>query len=253
MTVAYGVSVWRQNNAFVDVFYGLTIIFVATNSYIAFSDGSMLQWLVTFLVTVWGVRLTVRSVSRYGLTDEGWRYSSFRDEWKKRGALYFAVRSYVQIYMLRSLVIWVVLLPVVFINSFVATAIHDVAFFGVIVWIVGFLLEAVSEYQLDNFKRDPANNGRVFTGGLYKYSRRINYFGEALMWWGIFIMTLEHPMGEITMASPVLLTALLYFVAGPIVDDKLKESSEEYRTFASYTSYFIPMQSPVPHIFTRFK
>ncbi|MCK7481344.1 MAG: DUF1295 domain-containing protein [Candidatus Moduliflexus flocculans] len=66
---------------------------------------------------------------------------------------------------------------------------------GLLVWVLGFLFEAVGDAQLARFRRDPANKGRIMDRGLWKYTRHPNYFGESLMWVGIYgFVALEVPL-----------------------------------------------------------
>jgi steroid 5-alpha reductase family enzyme len=59
---------------------------------------------------------------------------------------------------------------------------------GSLVWAVGFVFETVADAQLARFKADPQNKGRVMQRGLWRYSRHPNYFGECLIWWGLFLI-----------------------------------------------------------------
>ena len=86
------------------------------------------------------------------------------------------------------------------------------------------------------FKRNPENKGKIIQTGCWKYSRHPNYFGEALLWWGISIITWVW----YAVFSPLVLTLLLIFVTGvPLLEKRLSER-EEFKEYKSRTSMFFP-------------
>jgi steroid 5-alpha reductase family enzyme len=113
-------------------------------------------------------------------------------------------------------------------------------FIGIIVWLVGFFFEAVSDYQLFEFTKNPANKGKLMKYGLWHYSRHPNYFGEVVMWWGIFLIALNVPYGYLALISAGTITFLLLFVTGiPWVEQALAKNPE-YPEYKRTTSIFIP-------------
>jgi steroid 5-alpha reductase family enzyme len=113
-------------------------------------------------------------------------------------------------------------------------------FIGFLVWCVGFFFEAVGDAQLARFKRDPGNRGKIMDRGLWRYSRHPNYFGEALMWWGIFLVALEVPYGWTTVVSPALITFLLVRVTGIPMLEKKYAGNAKFQAYALRTSAFVP-------------
>jgi steroid 5-alpha reductase family enzyme len=112
---------------------------------------------------------------------------------------------------------------------------------GALLWLTGFLFEAVADLQLARFKRDPANRGKVMDRGLWAYSRHPNYFGESLVWWGIFLMALTAPYGPFTIVSPVLITFLLLRVSGvTLLEKSLRAAKPGYVEYVRRTSAFVP-------------
>jgi len=106
---------------------------------------------------------------------------------------------------------------------------------------VGLLMEAVADAQLRKFLSDPANKGRVMNQGLWRYSRHPNYFGDSLIWWGIFLVAAATPGGWITIFSPLLMTYFLMRVSGvPMLEEALAERREGYRQYMQETSSFVP-------------
>jgi len=103
------------------------------------------------------------------------------------------------------------------------------------------MFEAVSDWQLARFKADLANHGRVMNRGLWAYSRHPNYFGETLIWWGLFVIALATPYGWWALISPVVITFLLLKVSGvTLLEKDIVERRPEYREYLETTSAFIP-------------
>lgn len=239
VTVVFGIAVLRKDNSVIDIFYGLIFIDVALTTYLFMSTSHVVATLVTLLTVVWGIRLSARIYLKNKDKGEDRRYALWREEWMKRGKGYFYVRSYLQVFLLQGLVIWLVSLPIVLVNTTPAMTWSGWVTAGFIVWVVGFLFESVADFQLDHFLRDPLNRGRIMVTGLFRYSRRPNYFGESLMWWGMALIAFSVPINWIAFVSPAVITYIVVSVTGPITE-ALWKGNAEYGAYQKKTSYFIP-------------
>ncbi|MEO0578629.1 MAG: DUF1295 domain-containing protein, partial [Pseudomonadota bacterium] len=115
------------------------------------------------------------------------------------------------------------------------------AIIGTALFAIGFLFEAVGDFQLSRFKTDPANKGQVMDRGLWRYTRHPNYFGNACLWWGIFVVSCENLVGLWGLISPVLMTFLLLKVSGvSLLEQSLKDTKPAYRDYVQRTSAFFP-------------
>ena len=134
----------------------------------------------------------------------------------------------------------IVIAPVYFITSrgFSGWTGFDLA--GVLVWLIGFYFEAVGDWQLRRFTSNPANKGKVMDQGLWRYSRHPNYFGEVLMWWGIFIVSLSLPGSWPGSIGPALITYLILFVSGIPLLEKRYADDLNYQEYKKRTSVFVP-------------
>ena len=114
-------------------------------------------------------------------------------------------------------------------------------FMGMIVWLIGFVFESVSDWQLARFKADSTNRGKVMDRGLWAYSRHPNYFGESLIWWGLFLIALSTPNSWWTVISPLIITAVLLKMTGiPLMERTIVDKRPGYRDYIRRTSAFIP-------------
>jgi steroid 5-alpha reductase family enzyme len=239
MTVWFVLALFRKDNSIADIAWGLGFVLVAVVTFLR--RGSLfLPVLVTALVAVWGARLALHILLRNRKRGEDPRYAEWRRKWGRA----FLWRSYFQVFLLQGLFLLVISSPVILVN----TRLWDrppgggsgVWLAGFLLWCVGFFFEAVGDAQLARFKRDPGNRGKIMDKGLWRYSRHPNYFGESLMWWGIFLVALQVPYGWTTVVSPVLITFLLVRVSGIPMLEKKYAGNAEFQAYARRTSAFVP-------------
>ncbi len=225
-----------KNNSVADIAWGLGFILVAIESLIITGLYLPQQILATTLVIIWGTRLSWHIYLRNHNKPEDQRYAQWRKEWGQ----YVVVRSYLQVFMLQGFILLLIAAPIIFINTADSGAISFYTILGTLIWITGFIFESVADYQLKQFLSDPANRGKIMRSGLWRYSRHPNYFGETLMWWGIFVITLSRPYGFLTIISPLTITYLLLYVSGvPLLESKLKDNPD-FQQYMRETSVFIP-------------
>jgi steroid 5-alpha reductase family enzyme len=112
---------------------------------------------------------------------------------------------------------------------------------GAGVWLTGFSFEAVGDWQLARFKANPANKGRLFAGGVWRYTRHPNYFGDSAVWWGHYLVAAAAGAWW-TAFSPALMTFLLVRVSGvSMLEAAMRDSKPGYREYMESTSAFFPL------------
>lgn len=203
--------------------------------YTFFADSSFLsrQILLTSMLTFWALRLIFFVYIRYTGKDPRfatWKWQGFKAliinvTWVFGQTIMIAIMSY----------------PVVLVNT--NNHIRGLTWLdsvGFLIWFVGFCYEAVSDYQLFVFMHNPSNKGQVMRFGLWRYSRHPNYFGESLMWCGVFIIALSLPYGWFAIVTPMTITFLLVFVTGIPWIEKVMAENQEYQKYKNATSKFIP-------------
>ncbi|KAL3680351.1 hypothetical protein R1sor_023307 [Riccia sorocarpa] len=196
------------------------------------------QLVLTTFVILWGLRLGLFLLFRILKWGEDKRFDDRRDD-----LIRFAV-----FWFLQGVWVWTVTLPVTVLNGSRKNpdfGLRD--YIGWIMWAVGMVIEAVADQSKLNFKSAPENNGRWCDAGLWSWSRHPNYFGEMLLWWGVFVAATPVLSGGqwAVIASPLLLCALLLFVSGiPILEssaDKRHRANPEYVRYKKTTSPLIPL------------
>jgi steroid 5-alpha reductase family enzyme len=241
MTVWYLVARIKKDNSVADIAWGLGFVLVAGYTFFFRRTSLFLPLLVTLLVAIWGLRLSFHIFRRNRKKGEDPRYAAWRASWGRS----FVWRSYLQVFLLQGFFLLVIASPFILVNTYRWTFPpgnhgHGVWQSGLLVWIAGFVFEAFADAQLARFKRDPANRGKIMDRGLWRYSRHPNYFGESLMWWGIFLIAMEVPYGWTTVASPALITFLLVRVSGVPLLEKRYAGNAEFQAYARRTSAFFP-------------
>ena len=238
-TVLWLVSLLMRDSSIVDAFWGLGFVAIALSVAAAAPAGLAARaWLLGVLVAVWGLRLSHYIFWRNKGKSEDYRYRKWREE---AGAAWWW-RSYFKVFVLQGVIMWLVAAPLVaVIGSAPQQPLNWVDGLGAAVWLVGFYFEAAGDWQLSRFKADSANKGRLFTGGVWRYTRHPNYFGDAAVWWGHYLMAAASGAWW-TIYSPLLMTFLLVRVSGVrMLESALRDSKPGYRDYVASTSAFFPL------------
>ena len=143
--------------------------------------------------------------------------------------------------MFQMLLLLVIVQPVMLANTVVNDKLSIINYIGIVIWLIGFFFEVVGDYQLKKFIADKNKKTKLMTEGLWKYTRHPNYFGEATMWWGIFLISFMNTRSLIGIVGPVMITYLLLFVSGVPMLEKRYEGREDYEEYKKVTSKFFPL------------
>jgi steroid 5-alpha reductase family enzyme len=236
MTALFCVALAMRDNSIIDIFYGAAYLIIGWGAYVQFGQGHPRQMLILALLTAWGLRLAIHLFYRKKGHGEDFRYAEWRQEWGET----FVWRSFLQIFMLQGLVVLLVSTPVLLVVDSPGGPLNLVDYLGVLIWLIGFLFEAIGDWQLLIFKRQPQNKGRIMRYGIWQYTRHPNYFGEATLWWGIFLVGLSAESGIYGLLSPILIGFLLLKVSGiPMLEAKY-EGDPDFEDYRCKTNAFFP-------------
>ncbi len=236
MNLFFILAITKRNNSIVDIGWGLGFILVATYNLVVSDIINFRQILVSILIILWGIRLSIYIFNRNKGKTEDFRYAKWRKEWGK----HWLIRSYLQVFILQGIMMFLIVYPVIMLRSNQGKNLSFLDVLGVIIWLTGFFFESVADSQKDKFKKVPENKGKVMDSGVWKYSRHPNYFGESLMWWGIFVIMLSVNNGIFAIFSPIIITVLLTKVSGIPLIEKHHKSDPDYQEYIKTTSAFIP-------------
>lgn len=238
MTSIFFVAQIKKNNSIVDVAWGIGFIIVTLFTFFYYSACAWQHITITFLIIIWGLRLSGYIGIRNWKKGEDPRYKAMRDKWKR----HIFIKSFFNIFMLQGTILLIIILPVVMINTTnVFVPFSLAALCSIFIWIIGFVCENIGDYQLYRFLQNPKNSGHVMTQGIWRYTRHPNYFGEAAMWWGIwFFACATTPNAVYSIISPLLITYLLRYVSGVPLAEKPFIHNNEYKEYKKRTNAFFP-------------
>jgi steroid 5-alpha reductase family enzyme len=242
-TAALMLGVWllslvKKDASIVDTFWGLGFVLIAVVGGAIGEGYETRRVLITALTAVWGLRLAGHIFFRNRSKGEDFRYRAMRARHGKR----FPVVSLYSVFAVQGLLMWVISLPLQIAEiSRMPAKLTWLDWTGAIVWLIGFAFESIGDLQLARFKARPKNKGKVMDRGLWRYTRHPNYFGDALLWWGFFLIALNTPLGVWTVISPLIMTGLLMKVSGvALLEKTLMKTKPEYRDYVRRTNAFVP-------------
>ncbi len=229
-------SILMKRNDIADIAWGVGFILIAVflikEKRPSITD---IEIVVYSLVVIWGLRLSLYLLSRTFRKQEDFRYRKWREAWGR----WVYLRSFFQVYLLQGGLMMVISAPMFVVFSGEEGDLAPICYVGIMLWTTGFFFEVVGDWQKSQFKKT-AKVGDVLQTGLWKYSRHPNYFGEILIWWGIFLVTLPVEGGVWGLISPVLITWLLIRVSGISMLEKKYEGNSVYDEYKRRTSSLIP-------------
>ena len=242
ITLACALHAGRHN--VIDTAWGLGFAAVALVSFIASSDtgDGLRRWLLLLCPVIWGCRLAYYTGRRSLGKGEDPRYDELLDKGApggRQGAArtWRAIRI---IYALQGFLVLFIALPLI-VGASTSGPVRIVGWLGVAVWAVGMFFEAVGDAQMSRFKADPANRGTIMDRGLWKYTRHPNYFGDACIWAGMFLLAAERWPGALTVLSPVAMILLLTKGSGAANLERHMAERPGYRDYMARTSGFVPL------------
>lgn len=237
MTAVWVGSLFKRDASIVDIFWGLGFVLAAWVYYIAADPSTLRAGIVVLLVSLWGLRLSGYILWRNWGEGEDYRYREMR----QRHPETFARRSLFTVFWLQAGLLWAISIPLLAaIRSPGPAGLSWLDIAGIVFFAVGIVFEAGGDWQMARFKSDPANKGKVLDSGLWRYTRHPNYFGDAMVWWGLFLFAAAAGAWW-TVYSPSLMTALLMKVSGvTLLERNLRESKPGYREYIERTNAFFP-------------
>jgi steroid 5-alpha reductase family enzyme len=233
ITFSIGRRIGRYN--VVDVAWGVGFVAVTAVAATLGHGDETRRWLLLALVAIWGLRLSWHIQRKTAGKGEDPRYAALLRD----ATLSQVIRK---VFVLQAFITWFVSFPVQLsaVRCPTPKSLTSVTVLGVGVWLVGVTFEAVGDRQLKVFKADPANRGVVMDRGLWAWTRHPNYFGDAAVWWGLWLITINGWVSLATVASPLLMTYFLVYVTGARLTEKLMAGRPGFDQYRQRTAFFFP-------------
>lgn len=236
-------SIRLKDPSFVDGWWALGMVVFAWSTFLATGNRGPHALALTGLCTVWGLRLGLYLLWRWRSHGPDRRYATLLGKATAERGWSFAKASLLMVFALQAPLQFVVSLPVQLGQASTAAALGPLAWIGVALALVGIAFESIGDLQLTRFKADPANAGRVLDTGLWRYTRHPNYFGDACVWWGLYLIAAETGwVGVASLPGPLLITVLLTKWSGaPTIEGRMRRKRPDYEAYIARTSGFIPL------------
>ncbi len=236
------ISIKIRDNSIVDVFWWVGFMMIAGISFVQ-SEKQLSQILVTWLVILWWIRIVSHiGFRKWKERKEDPRYAKWREEWGN--GWYFYVRSFLQVYLLQMILLFIVATPILIVNSswwhdVIGVPLYWFIFppLGIFISLFWLIFEAISDLQLKEFIKIK-KPWQIFISGLYKYSRHPNYFGESMFWLWISLISL--PYSYTGIVGWIMITTLLLFVSWVPIQEARYAWREDWESYKNKTSVFVP-------------
>ena len=213
-----------KNNSIVDIFWGLGYVLSAWILFFVVGEYTMTKIVINLLVSLWGLRLFYHIGRRNIGEPEDFRYKNWRKAWGK----YVIPRAFLQVFMLQATFMYIISLGITFINTNTDGAeLQLISLIGVVVFFIGYYFQVIGDYELKEFVK---NKKGLLQTGLWSITRHPNYFGESVMWFGIFIFAVLNGAPWFVVISPLTITVILRFISIPILEEKMskRDGWEQY-------------------------
>lgn len=243
----WSVIVFRKKNySLFEIGWPLSLVLVTAVSFLLYGSASIYRRLLVLAVTVWGLRLAFYLYHHYWGRPEGLRYVRMRE---KSGSKLTGIKAFFTLFIIPAIVFSLVSLPISigFLESQATLAWWQ--YTGLGLWAVGVLIEMSTEYQLRRFKNKSGNEGQLITKGFWRLTRHPHYFGTAVVWWGIYLLTvvdwtnLEAVLMGIL--SPIVMTLFLVYLASRSTAETEYKEREELQNYTRKTPLFFPFVSQI--------
>jgi steroid 5-alpha reductase family enzyme len=234
----WGLSLRLRDASVIDPVWGPAFAIVAVIAGVDGSGDPARRWLLLGLTLVWGLRLGLHLTRRkLHEPEEDRRYRAMREAHPHN----FAVWSLGWVYLLQGALVVVISLPLQ-VAAQRGPALSWAIVPGLLIYALGLGFEATGDEQLRRFKADPANAGEVMDRGLWRYTRHPNYFGDACIWWGLWLVTLQAGGTWWTVIAPIVMSVLLIRVSGKgLLEQEIGNRRPGYASYIERTSGFLPL------------
>ena len=230
-----------RDPSFVDAFWAYGITLMAVSSFLLAEGWALRQQIITALALVWGLRLGTHLLLRWRADGIDRRYQALLASVREKRGWSYARTTALFIFLPQAFLLWITALPAQLGQVSTEPGLGLLAYAGIALAVFGIGFETLADWQLARFRRDTATKGQVMDQGLWAWSRHPNYFGEALTWWGLWLIAAETQPGLFAIIGPVFLTFTLTRWSGaPMLEHSVKQTRPAYAAYVKRVSGFIP-------------
>nr|WP_315456478.1 DUF1295 domain-containing protein [uncultured Sphingorhabdus sp.] len=240
---AYSVKI--RDVSFIDAFWAFGMVLLASAAWLQSVAPGARSHLLLGLTVLWGFRLSLHLWTRWRAHGEDPRYAKIMGSVMEKKGWSWSKTSLLSVFLTQAPLLFITCLPAqlgIWASDGSRNIIGPIAFAGAIVALIGIAFETIGDAQLNAFRANPANKGKVLDTGLWKYTRHPNYFGDACTWWGIWLVACETGLaGWISVIGPIFLTFTLTKWSGkPLLEKGMRKTRPDYAAYVARTSGFFP-------------
>ena len=241
LTMLWLISLKIKDASIIDIYWGFGFVIMSWTGLIInlfFNETTITtsQWLINIMVTIWGLRLSIHLAIRNLGKGEDLRYVKMRE----RASSDWRFLSYVRVFMFQGFLQMLLMTPIVLVHYYPGqSGMSFLDYFGLLVWAIGFGIEAITDMQLTKFRSNATNSNKILKTGLWRYSRHPNYFGDALQWFAFFIISLNsgYIWGVI---GPILMVFIFLKLTIGILEKSQTRKRPGYEEYTKSTNVFFP-------------
>jgi len=235
--IAFVPAYLNKTEKFFDLTGSITYITVMLVAVLLTPEKDLRSWTLLVLVSIWALRLGTFLFLRIKKAGEDRRFREIKTSFSR----------FLQTWTIQGL--WVTFslaAALVVVTSQKRVALDAFYIIGLVIWLIGFGIEAIADRQKNQFREDPANQGKFIQSGLWAWSRHPNYFGEIVLWIGVAIIALPvlEGWGYVALISPIFITILLTRISGvPMLEKRADEKwggQEDYEAYKRNTPVLVP-------------
>ena len=236
-TFAWLLQLKTKNGGLVDAVWAITLGGLAVLYALTGTAAIETRIVLAAMGGAWGLRLGWHLWARNWGKPEDFRYAQFRKDW---GA---AVNAKM-FWFFQFQNIFTLLLSA---SAFIVVAYRPDAAplwayaLAIVIWFVSVIGEGIADAQMERFRSNPANKGKVCRDGLWRYSRHPNYFFETVHWLAYIPLAIGTPYWWVTLGAPLVMAFLLTKLSGmPMLEKEMAARKPGYADYIRSTSALIP-------------
>lgn len=231
-------ALWREDNSIMTAAWPVGLLVIEIISVINYTNDEPLntgQIVLLLAVMFWSSRLFLHAIIRNVRRGyEDFRYRKVREDTDSG----FVLRSYFQFFVVQGIFMLIVGIPLIVSNSDRYQPNNFLLIVGGLVFLAGWIIETIADYQLTQFKQTHGTD-EVLRTGLWSISRHPNYLGEVLIWWGIGLISFNVSLWYV-LISPIIVTLLLRYVSGVPMLEERYENNQAYENYKSEVPPLFP-------------
>lgn len=228
-------SIIIKDVSFIDAFWSIGFLIAAIAYFIALGKPDIQAYTIMSMLALWSLRLGSHLWLRWRHEGPDKRYIKIIGDRTGFNRHLFTLWF---VFGLQGVLILIIVTPILQTLATNADELYAVSYVGIILFSIGLYFETIGDYQLKKFKQNPNNKGKTLNTGLWRYTRHPNYFGDACVWWGLWLISADIS----TIYAPLLMTFILVKWSGkPLLEKGLKQSKPDYEDYINSTSGFFPL------------